>query len=118
MAGTATASKIDTATTRLCGELARIEAKSAADDARAKEIKKELLGKHGENFQVTIPGVGVVKLSAKRDKECTGKSYELDVSAFLQASQKDQDRLTEKGYVREVEVWKGAYYGSVSVDLF
>lgn len=119
MAGTAAAAlKTDAATTKLCAELAKLEAKTADDDARKKEIKKDLLGRHAENFQVTIAGLGVVKLSAKRPKECTGTAPEIVVEAFLGLPEKRRDLLVEQGVVKIAEQWKGAYYGSVSVELF
>lgn len=109
---------MDSATTKLCTELAKLEAKTAPDDARKKEIKKKLLAEHPENFQVTLPDLGVVKLSAKRDKACKGTGYEVVVDKFLALTEKQRERELERGVIKPVELWSGAYYGSVTVELF
>lgn len=108
----------DAATEKLCTELAKIEAKAAPLDIRRKEIKTELLAKHAENFKVTLPGLGVVKLSAKKDKRCTGTAPELVVESFLRLTDKQRERMQEQGIVKIAEQWSGAYYGSVTVELF
>ena len=111
--------EIDAKTTKLCKELAQLEAKTLPHDVRKREIKKELLAGHAENFQVTLPGLGVVKLSAKKDKRCTGTTFELVVDKFLSLTEKQRERLVEEqGIVKPAEVWTGAYYGSVGVELF
>jgi hypothetical protein len=103
----------------LCEELAKLRRKHADAFAREKEIKKLLIEDAGdENFQVAVRGVGVVKVSAAKPKHCKGTAPEIVVDAFLKLPQAQQDKLTEKGVVIIAEQWSGAYYGSVTVDLF
>jgi hypothetical protein len=103
---------------QLCEELAKLHKKHAAAFAREKEIKKTLTTSATENFQETIPGVGVVKVSSPRPKECTGIAPEIVVDVFLARPERERDKLIERGIVRMVEQWKGAYYGAVTVELF
>jgi len=103
----------------LAEELVKLKSKHADVYAREKEIKKALIADaDGENFQETIKGIGVVNVSAAKDKRCKGTAPEIVVDAFLRLPKAQQDRLTEKGVVIIAEQWSGAYYGSVSVELF
>jgi hypothetical protein len=103
---------------QLCEELAKLHKKHAAAFAREKELKKALTSAATENFQQTIPGLGVVKVSAPKPKECTGEAPEISIDVFLAQSKKARDTLIQKGVVNMVQQWKGAYYGSVTVELF
>jgi hypothetical protein len=104
---------------KLAEELLDLRKKHEAAFAREKEIKKLLIADaNGENFQVTIKGLGVVKVSAAKDKRCTGQAPELVIDAFLAMPQAQRDRLKDKGVVKIVEQWTGAYYGSVTPELF
>jgi hypothetical protein len=68
---------------QLCKELAMLHRKHAAAFASEKEIKKALTSAATENFQETVPGVGVIKVSAPKAKECTGIAPEIVVDVFL-----------------------------------
>jgi hypothetical protein len=105
----------------LAEELVKLKSKHAEVYAREKELKSALIkaaADAGENFKETIEKVGVVKVSAPKDKTCKGTAPEIVVDAFLKLPQAQQDKLTEKGVVIIAEQWSGAYYGSVSVELF
>jgi hypothetical protein len=89
--------------------------------ARDKElcaILKEEAKTLGENFKETFPGLGVVKVSAPKEARCKGTAPEVVVEAFLKLTDKEQDKLTERGIVKIAEQWTNPYYGSVTVDLF
>lgn len=105
-------------TDALCRELLALCRKNAEDDARRDEIKAELKKGAVENFQVTVAGLGKVKVSAPQPKRCTGTAPEVVVESFLALPQREQDRLTERGIVRIAQQWKNAYYGSVTPELF
>jgi hypothetical protein len=113
--------KANPTTRDLAEELVRLLGAHAEVYAREKELKKALTaaaGDAGANFQESFPGLGVVKVSAPKDKRCIGTAPEIVVEAFLGLPEKRRDKLIEDGVVAIVEQWKGAYYGSVSVDLF
>jgi hypothetical protein len=59
-----------------------------------------------------------VKVSAPHDKAPKGETWELDLEAFLAASETERKRLADKGYVKKVTQYSGAYYGGVTVELF
>jgi len=108
-------------TAALCTELLKLAKKTEAEDARKREIKSELLkaaGEAGENLKIVIDRLGVVKVSAPKPKECTGTAPEIVVEAFLRLPPGDRKSLMAQGLVKEVEQWKGAYYGSVTPELF
>ena len=104
---------------KLAEELLKLEAKHACDFARVREIKKLLIADaNGENFQVTVKGLGIVKVSAAKEKRCTGQAPELVVEKFYALPKAEQASLTKKGLVALVEQWKDAYYGAVKPELF
>lgn len=78
---------------------------------------KELARERG-NFQETIQRLGRVKIAAPHDKKFKSKTWELDVEAFLQASATTRKSLLGRGLVKEVKEYSGAFYGSVTVELF
>ena len=105
----------------LCDELLRLRKKHLDAFTREKEIKSELTrsaGEAGENFKITIEGLGVVKVSAPKDKRCTGTAPEIVVDKFLALPASEQKDLTRRGVVVIAEQWTGAYYGSVTPELF
>jgi len=102
----------------LCRELLTLRRKHAEAFARETEIKAALKTGAAENFQISIPGLGVVKVSAPKPKSCTGVSPEIVVDAFLRLDDRERKKLIKLGLVIEAEQWKGAYYGSVTAELF
>lgn len=109
---------VDFATDKRVIRLAEIEKKIAPFVPEIKELKKGLLADYPENVQATLPGLGVVKLSAKKEKRVTGVTYELNVESFLAMTDKQRKDWIDRGRVRQVDQVTGAYYGSVSVELF
>jgi hypothetical protein len=106
---------------KLVRELLELRRHYERFEPRDKEIcalLKQDAKDNGGNFKVTIEGLGFASVSAPKDKRRTATSYELDVGNFLALPQRQRDALTDKGTVKEVEVWTGAYYGAVSVELF
>jgi hypothetical protein len=91
-----------------------------ADDARDVEICAQLKkdAAKSDNFRVTIDRLGQVTVSAPRDKAATGETYEFMLDIFLAASDAEKKRLMDKGYVKKVMQYSGAYYGAVTVELF
>ncbi|HEX4041076.1 MAG TPA: hypothetical protein VHY10_05195 [Xanthobacteraceae bacterium] len=102
----------------LCRELLTLAKKNESDLARMKEIKSDLLAGATENDKVKIPGLGVVKISAPKPKECTGIAPELKIEIFLALEPRERKELIKRGLVIEAEQWKGAYYGGVTPELF
>lgn len=103
----------------LCRELLGFESKLVSDFARIAEIKSQLKADAGgENFQIRVPGLGVVKVSAPRDKTCTGVAPEIVIDKFLALPAAERKDLIKRGIVVEAEQWKNAYYGSVTAELF
>jgi hypothetical protein len=102
----------------LCRELLTLCKRNAEDDARRNEIKAELKGDADENYKIKIPGLGVVKVSAPKDKSCTGTAPEIVVEAFLALPNGQKEKLLERGVVKIAEQWTGTYYGSVTAELF
>jgi hypothetical protein len=62
--------------------------------------------------------LGVVKVSAPRDKRCVGTAPEIVVDVFLARPQRERDRLIKGGVVKMAEQRKDPYYGAVTVELF
>jgi hypothetical protein len=111
----------DKVTMKLGEELIGLRSKYEPFEPRDKEICSKLkltAETAAENYKITIPKKGIVKVSAPREKECTGIAPELNVEAFLNLSEKQQSDLTERGVVKMARQYKGAYYGSVTVELF
>ena len=108
-------------TDELCRELLNIRRKHAEVFGREKEIKSELIaaaGGKGENLKITVGNLGVVKVSAPKDKRCTGVAPEIIVDVFLRLPEKERKDLMKRGLVAEAEQWKAPYYGSVTAELF
>ncbi len=72
----------------------------------------------GGNFQVAVANMGRVKVSSPHPKAFKGKTWQLDLDAFMQATKATRDSLMKRGLVKEVDEYSGAYYGSVTVELF
>jgi hypothetical protein len=103
----------------LCRELLAIEKKHAKDFGRMDEIKSILKeDAAGENFDVTIAGMGKVNVSAPKPKRMDGTRQELCLETFLALPQARQEKLEEQGIVATVEIWKDAYGGRVTTKLF
>ena len=103
----------------LCRELLGFERKLFDDLARMSEIKSLLKADaEGENFQVRIAGLGLVKVSAPRGKSCTGTAPMIVVDKFLELPKSERNDLIKRGIVAEEQQWKNAYYGSVTAELF
>lgn len=97
--------------------LRKIYAPYEGEDAEICAWLKEEAAKAG-NFQETAAKLGRVKVSAPHDRRFKGKTWELDVEAFMQAAKPTRDSLLRRGLVKEVDEYSGAYYGSVTVELF
>jgi hypothetical protein len=102
----------------LCRELLTLHKEHADDFARIKAIKSDLLAAAEENDKIKVAGLGVVKISAPKPKQCAGVAPELKIEAFLGLEPRERKDLLKRGLVAEVEQWKGAYYGSVTPELF
>jgi hypothetical protein len=110
-----------TDTEALCRELLTIRRKHADVFDREKEVKSQLTaaaGEKGENLKITIEDLGIVKVSAPKEKRRTGTAPEIVVEAFLRLPERERKDLMKRGLVAEVEQWKSAYYGSVTAELF
>jgi hypothetical protein len=111
----------NTDTEELSRELLNLRKKHCDAFAREKEIKSLLIaaaGDAGENLKITVNGLGVVKVSAPKDKRCTGVAPELKIEAYLALEPRERKDLLKRGIVADVEQWSGAYYGSVTAELF
>lgn len=103
----------------LCRELLSIEKKHTKDFARMDEIKSLLKADaDGVNFKITLAGLGEVNVSAPKPERLDGTKQELKLETFLALPQKRRELLEEQGIVSTVEVWKKAYYGSVTTKVF
>jgi hypothetical protein len=67
----------------LCRELLQIRKANAAAFAREDEIKTALGADATENSQIRIDKLGLVKVSAPKEKRCTGAALEIVVETFL-----------------------------------
>jgi hypothetical protein len=106
---------------KLVRELIKLRKVYAPYEGRDKEIctlLKQDAEASGGNFQVAVDKLGKVKVSAPHEKAFKGKTWELNVEAFLQATKTVRDSLIKRGLVKEVYEYSGAYYGSVTVELF
>jgi hypothetical protein len=97
--------------------LRRIYAPYEGEDAEICQWLKQEAARTG-NFQESIAKLGKIKVSAPHDRKFKGKTWVLDVEAFLQAAKPTRDSLLKRGLVKEVDEYSGAYYGSVTVELF
>lgn len=105
----------------LAEELVGIHARHAATFARIDELKTELKAiatDAGASFQEVIVGKGKVKVAGKKEKELLGEVPEVDAGKFVALTGAERKALLKGGIVKMVENWSGAYYGSVTVDLF
>jgi hypothetical protein len=105
----------------LARELAKLRAEHAtvfARDAELKSLLIEIAKSKGENFKEVATGLGTVNVSAPKEARCKGTAPELVIEAFLAAPERTRDNLIERGIVKIVEQWTGAYYGAVTVKLF
>lgn len=102
-------------------ELLGIEQRHAPLFSRMKGLKKSLIAiatAGGENFQELFGKIGVVRVNRAKPSEVKGEVPDLDAAAFLALTDRDRQRLIDKGVVKMVESKTGAYYGGVTVDLF
>jgi hypothetical protein len=122
MAGAA-AKKTDPTVERrkLAQELVNIENKHKAVFARVDEIKAELrkiATDGGENFREMFTGVGVVKVSGGHDGKFKGTFPVVQEKAYFDLPDAKRKKLEDDGIIKMTPTYSGAYYGSVSVDLF
>jgi hypothetical protein len=122
MARTATKPKTALSNDReaLAEELLRIERKQADDNARKKEIKSELIahaGNEGHSLKIEIAGLGVVKVSPAHGAEAKGMEPVVQ-AAFLEASEKEREKVIAKGFIKMEVVYGKPYYGAVTPDLY
>ena len=106
---------------KLVRELLELRRRYERFEPRDKEIcalLKQDAKDNGGNFKMTIGGLGFANVSAPKDKRRTGTTHELILDAYYELSYSKQDKLIKDGIVKEVEVWTGAYYGAVNVELF
>jgi hypothetical protein len=104
----------------LAEELLRIERKQADDNARKREIKSELIahaGNEGHSLKIEIAGLGVVKVSPAHGAEPKGMEPVVQ-AAFLEASEKERDKVIAKGFIKMEVAYSRPYYGSVTPDLY
>ncbi len=99
-------------------QIDKIAAPHAGERAEICSALKKDAQESGGNFQVTVDKQGRVKVSAPKEKSFKGKTWELDLQAFKDASEKTRHSLLERGLVKEVDEYSGAYYGAVAVELF
>jgi hypothetical protein len=81
-------------------------------------LLKEAAKERGENYQIVIDKLGRAKITAPKEKAAKGETYELDLGAFLRLPERERDRLLERGIAKKVTQYTGAYYGSVTTELF
>lgn len=108
-------------TEALCEELLKLHKRHEADFASIKEIKSILIAaaaEAGENAKIVIPKLGIVKVSAPKDKHCTGTAPEIVVEVFLAIPERERKDLLKRGIVVNAEQWTGKYYGAVTAELF
>jgi hypothetical protein len=98
--------------------LRRIYAPYEGEDAELCALLKKEAKEAGDGYQITIDKYGRVKVSAPHDKTMKGETWELDIQAFINATQRTRDSLMRQGIVKKVTEYSGAYYGSVTVELF
>jgi hypothetical protein len=99
-------------------KLRKIYAPYEGEDKEICASLKKDAGDNGGNFQLVIDKQGKVSVSAPHDKKFKGKTWELDVEAFISATKATRDSLLKRGLVKEVDEYSGAYYGAVTVELF
>lgn len=102
-------------------ELVELERDNQAIFGRRKELKARLIAhaqSRGENFKEIFDKIGAVKVSGAKAAACKGTAPVVVVEAFLDRPKAEQDRLIGRGVVKIAEQWTGAYYGSVTVELF
>jgi hypothetical protein len=120
--GAAAKKKPDPAVVRreLVGELVGIYVKHRKDLERADGIKAELkqLATDAGNFQEVIAGKGKVSVAGKKDKTFKGDLPVLDADKFKALTDAKREQLLAQGVVKIEPQYSGAFYGSVSVDLF
>lgn len=105
----------------LAEELVKLFGKNAKDLARIDELKtvlKTMATDAGESLQLVVTGKGKVKVAGKKDKQLLGEKPQVVDDKFVALSAADRKALLKSGVVAMVENWSGAYYGSVTVDLF
>lgn len=103
----------------LIKELLELRSHYAPYEPRDAEIRALLIADTGgENFGLTLPGLGKVNVSAPHDKELIGEAPELVPAKFLALDAKERRRLIRTGLVAMVQDWKKAYGGRVTVELF
>jgi len=102
-------------------ELAKLKCDNATVFAKEKELKARLISyaaARGENYKEIVDGMGAVKVSAPKEKKCTGTAPELVVDTFLALPAGRREALIAASVVKIVEQWSGAFYGSVQFDPF
>ena len=62
--------------------------------------------------------IGVMKVSRAKPSDVKGEVPELDAATFLALTDRERQRLIDKGVVKMVESKTGAYYGGVTVEVF
>jgi hypothetical protein len=103
----------------LIKELLELRQHYAPYEPRDAEIRALLIGDaKGENFNIAIPGLGKANVSAAQDKRCTGEEPSLVVDKFLALLLPERKKLIKAGLVVVEKVWKKAYAGRVTVELF
>src|SRR5258708_32740284 len=92
-------------------DMRRIYALYEARDSEICALLKAEAADEGGNFQVTIDGLGRIKVSAPRDKAMKGEAPELVVNKFYALPDRKREALIEQGIVKMEPQYSGAYYG-------
>jgi hypothetical protein len=105
---------------RLVKELLQMRQSYAPHKPRDEEICALLRedARGGDNYKITIQGLGEAGISAPKDKHCTGEEPILVVDKYLALLLPERKKLIKAGIVKVVELWKDAYGGQVRVKLF
>jgi hypothetical protein len=100
-------------------KLRKVYAPYEGRDAEICSVLKQDAADNGGNFQVVVDKQGKVKVSAPHGKAPKGETWELDLDAWInKTTQAERARLMDKGLIKRVTEYSGAYYGAVTVELF
>jgi len=106
---------------KLGRELLLIHKDREPTERRRKELQSLLIGMtedRGGNYQVTVPTLGKISVSAGQPRRCEGPVPELVIEAFLALPEKERAKLVDRGIVAINEQWKEPYAGRVTPTLF
>lgn len=79
---------------------------------------KQLAGEAGASFQELFSDVGKVSVAPPKPKTFKGRVPECVPEKFYALPKGEQTRLEKQGLIVQADQYTGAYYGSVTVDLY